>query len=318
MYHTIAIPAIIAFVVSLVAGPVMIGFLHKLKFGQYIREEGPKAHQKKSGTPTMGGLLFLVAFLVGVAAFIPGHMQVIPVVIMTFSFGLIGFLDDFIKVVMKRNLGLRAWQKSAMQALVTAAFAVYMVRFSVVGTAMKVPFIQQEIHLPVFLYVPLMFLVILGTVNGSNFTDGLDGLASSVTSVIVVALMVFEASQNAGIQPACSAMLGALLGFLWFNTFPAKVFMGDTGSLALGGFVASCAYLLKIPLFLPLIALIYVVEVGSVIIQVAYFKKTRKRVFKMAPIHHHFELSGWPETKVVSIFTVITAVMCLVGLLFFR
>ncbi len=311
MYISIALPAIIAFVVSLIAGPALIAFLHKLKFGQFIRDEGPKSHQKKSGTPTMGGILFLLAFLIGSVFFVRQSPKMIPVILVTLGFSLVGFLDDFIKVVMKRNLGLRAWQKFLLQAVITAFFAVYMVKYSGTGTRLALPIPGRSIQLHPLVYVPLLFLVILGTVNGSNFTDGLDGLASSVTAVITTFLLTVSAGFSGGIEPACSAMLGALLGFLWFNTYPAKVFMGDTGSLALGGFVASAAYMLGIPLLLPLIAIIYVAEVGSVMIQVAVYKKTRKRVFKMSPIHHHFELSGWPETRVVSIFTIVTAIACL-------
>ncbi len=315
MYYDIAVPALIAFVVTQILGPGMLSFLHRLKFGQYIREEGPKSHQKKSGTPTMGGVLFLTGLLVGCLFFFPSHPGTIPVVLVTFGFALIGFMDDFIKVVMKRNLGLTEKQKFFGQFLVAAAFAFYMVKFSGMGTDMIIPFTHGKTVDLGILYIPFLLFVILGTVNGSNFTDGLDGLASSVTAVIAVFLTVISASQGLGLEPVTGAMLGALLGFLCFNTNPAKVFMGDTGSLALGGFVASVSFMLKIPLFLPFIAFIYFIEVLSVIIQVAHYKRTKKRVFRMAPIHHHFELGGWPETKVVSMFMITTAVLCLIGML---
>ncbi len=315
MYDSIAIPALVAFFVTLILGPVVINFLHKLKFGQFIREEGPKSHQKKSGTPTMGGILFLIGILVGTAFYIPDHKKIIPILLMTLGFGLIGFLDDYIKVVMKRNLGLTPSQKMLGQIVITAVFAFYMVKYSGLGTGVILPFSGgKEFHLGL-LYIPILFVVVLGTVNGANFTDGLDGLAASVTTLIAVFLTVIAVGSKAGFHPILCAVIGALLGFLCFNTNPAKVFMGDTGSLALGGFVVSSAYLLKVPLFIPIVAFIYFIEVLSVIIQVAYYKRTKKRIFKMAPIHHHFELSGWPETKVVSIFSVVTAVLCFIGML---
>lgn len=315
MDHSIAIPALVAFFITLILGPGLISFLHKLKFGQFIREEGPESHLKKSGTPTMGGILFLVGILVGCAFYIPDYKRIIPVLFVTLGFGLIGFLDDYIKVVMKRNLGLTPAQKMLGQIVITAVFAFYMVNHSGLGTGVIIPFSGgKEWHLGI-LYIPVLFVVVLGTVNGANFTDGLDGLAASVTTLIAVFLTVIAVGTNAGIHPVICAVIGALLGFLCFNTHPAKVFMGDTGSLALGGFVVSTAYMLKIPLFIPIVAFIYFIEVLSVIIQVTYYKKTKKRIFKMAPIHHHFELSGWPETKVVSIFSIVTAVLCLISML---
>ena len=312
MNVSIAVPALIAFAVSLVTGPAMLSFLHRLKFGQYIREEGPRSHQKKSGTPTMGGVLILLSLLAGTVFFASANPRVVPVLLVTFGFGLIGFLDDYIKVVMKRNLGLTPIQKMGGQLLVSIAFSVYMLRFSGLDTCFRIPFTGGlRLELGIF-YVPVVIFIMLGTVNGANFTDGLDGLASSVTAVITVFLLAIAA--GSGLHPVIGAMLGALLGFLWFNTYPARVFMGDTGSLALGGFVVSSAFILQVPLYLPFIAFIYFIEVLSVIIQVSYYKRTKKRVFKMAPIHHHFELSGWPETKVVSIFTIVTAMLCLVAL----
>lgn len=313
MDYIIAIPALIAFVVTLLIGPWGIRILHQLKFGQTIRDEGPKWHQKKSGTPTMGGVLFLIGLLVGSLVFAGRYPKVIPVVLVTFGFGLVGFVDDFIKVVMKRNLGLTPIQKMAGQFVISILFAIYMVRFSGLGTDVIIPFTHGAAVDLGWLYIPILVFVLIGTVNGSNFTDGLDGLASSVTVVIAIFLTVVASANGHDLTPVTSAMIGALLGFLCFNTYPAKVFMGDTGSLALGTFVASTAYMLKMPFFLPIIAFIYFVEVLSVIIQVSYYKKTHKRIFKMAPIHHHFEMSGWPETKVVTIFTIVTAVLCLVG-----
>lgn len=314
MDHSIAISALLAFFTTLILGPGLIRFLHRLKFGQFIREEGPESHKKKSGTPTMGGVLFLVGILVGSIPFIPSCPKIIPVLLVTFAFGLIGFVDDFIKVVMKRNLGLTAAQKILAQLVVAILFGIYMLKFSGCGTEVLIPFTGKMLNLGI-LYVPVLVFVVVGTVNGANFTDGLDGLASSVTTLIAVFFTVVAVTGRFGIHPVSCAVIGALLGFLCFNTHPAKVFMGDTGSLALGGFVAAMAYMLKMPLFLPIVAFIYFAEVLSVIIQVAYFKRTKKRVFRMAPIHHHYELGGWPETKVVSIFTIVTAILCFIGML---
>ena len=313
MDRSIVIPALIAFAVTLITGPAVIRFMHRLKFGQYIREEGPKSHQKKSGTPTMGGVLFLIGLAAGSVFYIPHYPKVLPVLLTTLGFALVGFADDFIKVVMKRNLGLTALQKMLMQVVVSAAFAIYLIRFSGVGTEILIPFTGQSLNLG-WLYLPIVIFVLVGTVNGSNFTDGLDGLASSVTVGITIFLTISSVSFGAGLHPVTSAMLGGLLGFLCYNTYPAKIFMGDTGSLALGGFVASSAFLMRIPLLIPIIAFIYFIEVVSVIIQVFWFKRTGNRVFRMAPIHHHYELGGGPETKVVSIFTIVTAILCLIGM----
>ena len=315
MNQSIAIPALAAFFVTLILGPGLIKFLHRLKFGQFIREEGPESHLKKSGTPTMGGILFLIGILVCSVFYISDYPKIVPVLFVTLGFGLIGFLDDYIKVVMKRNLGLTPAQKMLGQIFITAVFAFYMVNYSGLGTEVIIPFTGGTMIDLGILYVPILFFVVLGTVNGANFTDGLDGLASSVTTLIAVFFTVIAVAARTDVHPVACAVIGALLGFLCFNTHPAKVFMGDTGSLALGGFVVSTAYMLQIPFFLPIVAFIYFVEVLSVIIQVAYYKRTKKRIFKMAPIHHHFELSGWPETKVVSIFSIVTAVLCLIGML---
>lgn len=312
MNRSMAIAALISFFVALALGPALIKYLHKLKFGQFIRDEGPESHMKKSGTPTMGGVLFLVALLAGSAFYVKDHKFILPILFVTIGFGVIGFLDDYIKVVMKRNLGLTAAQKMLGQIVITGVFAFYMVKFSGLGTDILIPFTGGKTLELGWLYIPILFFVVLGTVNGSNFTDGLDGLASSVTVIIAICFTVIASVGDTGIEPVTCAMIGALLGFLCFNTHPAKVFMGDTGSLALGGFVVATAYILKMPLFLPIIAFIYFIEVLSVIIQVSYYKKTKKRIFRMAPIHHHFELGGWPETKVVSIFMIVTAVLSFV------
>ncbi len=316
MSYSMIFSTLMAFFITLVLSPTMIKYLQKLKFGQFIRDEGPESHLKKSGTPTMGGLIFLVAILVVSFVYMKKYPDILPILFVTLGFGLIGFLDDYIKVVMKRSLGLTPIQKMLGQIVVTGVFAWYMVTKSGFGTKLMIPFTGGATVDLGILYVPLLFFIVLGTVNGANFTDGLDGLASSVTVLIATFFTVAAIGLGVtGILPITCATIGALLGFLVFNVYPARVFMGDTGSLALGGFVVSTAYMLNLPLFIPIVAFIYLLEVVSVIIQVSYYKKTKKRIFKMAPIHHHFELSGWPETKVVAIFSIATAVLCLFGLL---
>lgn len=312
--NDIILPVLIAFGVSVVLSPIVIPFLKKLKFGQFVRDDGPESHLKKSGTPTMGGLIILFSIVITSLFYAKDYPQIIPVLFSTLGFGLVGFLDDYIKVVMKRSLGLRAWQKMLGQIIITAIFAYYIYAHTDLGTQMLIPFTGKMVDIG-WLYYPLMFFVMLGTVNGANFTDGLDGLASSVTVLIATFFTVVAIGAGSGVAPITCATVGSLLGFLVYNVYPARVFMGDTGSLALGGFVASTAYVLRMPLIILIVAFIYFAEVLSVIIQVLYFKKTGKRVFKMAPIHHHFELSGWPETKVVAIFSIVTAILCLVGML---
>ena len=312
--NDIILPVLIAFGISVVLSPIVIPFLKKLKFGQFVRDDGPESHLKKSGTPTMGGLIILFSIVITSLFYAMDYPQIIPVLFSTLGFGLVGFLDDYIKVVMKRSLGLRAWQKMLGQIIITAIFAYYIYAHTDLGTQMLIPFTGKMVDIG-WLYYPLMFFVMLGTVNGANFTDGLDGLASSVTVLIATFFTVVAIGAGSGVAPITCATVGSLLGFLVYNVYPARVFMGDTGSLALGGFVASTAYVLRMPLIILIVAFIYFAEVLSVIIQVLYFKKTGKRVFKMAPIHHHFELSGWPETKVVAIFSIVTAILCLVGML---
>lgn len=313
---SIVLAVLISFVISAAAGPVIIPILRKLKVGQTVRDDGPQTHLKKNGTPTMGGIIFLLAVLVTSLIYAPHYPKVIPILFMTVGFGIVGFLDDFIKVVLHRSEGLTPAQKMAGQLVVTAVFAYYMVNISDVGLTMLVPFFPEiSINLG-WLSIPLLFFVVIGTVNGTNFTDGLDGLAASVTVMVAVFFSVVAIGTDAGIAPVTLAVAGGLMGFLLFNVYPASVFMGDTGSLALGGFVAATAYMLQMPIFLLIVGLIYLVEVLSVIIQVTYFKKTGgKRIFRMAPIHHHFELGGWSETRVVAVFSIVTAILCLVALI---
>ena len=308
-------PVFIAFAISVVLCPILIPLLKRLKFGQEVRDDGPKTHLKKEGTPTMGGVVILIAIAVTCLFYMKDYPEILPILFVTIGFGLIGFLDDFIKIVMKRSLGLRAWQKMLLQIVVAGVFSYYVVNYTDLNNEIIIPFTGKIVTLSNWAYVLLLMFVVVGTVNGSNFTDGLDGLASSVTALIATFFTVVAIGTGSGVAPVTCAAVGALLGFLVFNVYPAKVFMGDTGSLALGGFVAATAYMLKMPLFIVIVAFIYLAEVLSVIIQVVSFKTTGKRVFKMAPIHHHFELCGWPESKVVAIFDIVTALLCVLGLI---
>lgn len=316
MEYNFIVPVLISFTLSVILGPVVIPMLKKMKMRQTEREEGVQSHLKKAGTPTMGGVIILASIVLTSLFFIKDYPNIIPVVFVTLGFGLIGFLDDYLKVVMKRSDGLFPWQKMALQILVTAIFAFYVWKFTEIELAMLIPFTGGKYLNLGVLTIPMMFVVIIGTVNGVNFTDGLDGLASSVTVLVATFFTVVAIGTKSGVEPITCAVVGALLGFLLFNVYPASVFMGDTGSLALGGFVASTAYMMQMPLFIAIVGAIYLIEVLSVMIQVAYFKKTGgKRIFKMAPIHHHFELCGWSETKVVAVFSVVTAILCLIALM---
>ncbi len=302
---------ILAFTVTALSGPLLIPVLRRLKVGNTEREE-LKSHQKKTGTPTMGGLMFLLAIIVTSMFFISSYPKIIPILFVTVGYGVIGFFDDYLKVVLKRSDGLLAWQKMILEIVVTAVFAVYLYRFSDVPLTMLVPFSGGKYADFGWLALPILFLAVIGTVNGANFTDGLDGLASSVTVLIATFFSVVAVATNSGIEPITCAVVGALLGFLLFNVYPASVFMGDTGSLALGGFVAATAYMMQMPMFILIVGLIYWIEILSVMIQVGYFKMTHgKRFFRMAPIHHHFELGGWSETRVVAVFSIITTLLCL-------
>ena len=317
MDYKMVIPVLIAFGLSVLTGPIVIPILRRLKMGQTEREEGVKSHLKKAGTPTMGGVIILFASTMTSLIYVREYPKVIPVLFVTLGFGMIGFLDDYLKVVLKRSDGLMPMQKMALQIVVTAIFAFYIVKVAKVPLTMLVPFTGGKYYWDIgWLAIPVLFFAVIGTVNGVNFTDGLDGLASSVTVLVATFFTVVAMGNKSGIEPITCAVVGALLGFLLFNVYPASVFMGDTGSLALGGFVASAAYMLQMPLFIIIVGLIYLIEVLSVMIQVAYFKKTGgKRFFKMAPIHHHFELCGWSETRVVAVFSIVTAILCLIALL---
>lgn len=314
IYTMILFPVLISFILSVALCPVLIPFLRKLKFGQYVRDDGPQSHLKKQGTPTMGGILILLSIIITSLCFLKGRQDLLAVLFATVGFGIIGFLDDYIKVVMKRSMGLRAWQKIVAQLVVTAVFAFYIENVLQIGTTVYIPFLERYADLH-FIYYPFLFLVMLGTVNGVNLTDGLDGLVSSVTVLVAVFFTVVAIAAQSGLAPITCAVVGSLMGFLIYNVHPASVFMGDTGSLALGGFVAATALVLRMPLFILIVGIIYLAEAVSDIIQVTYFKLTGgKRFFKMAPLHHHFELCGWSETKIVAVFSIVTALACLIGL----
>ena len=318
------ISLIITFIVSIILGIIIIPILRKLKVGQIERDDGPKSHLKKQGTPTMGGIIIIIAMLlvaIGICIYftINGQItiahKILPVLLLTLGFGMIGFIDDFKKLVLKNTKGLKPSYKMLGLLIISVAYVIYLIYVLKIGTQTYIPIWKQYIDLPIYLYIPFAILVILGTTNAVNLTDGIDGLASSVSAIILTCLTVIGIMFG---QPEISVfgsiVIGAVLGFLMFNLHPAKVFMGDTGSLLLGGVISAIALYLKMPLLLLLIAIIPVIETISVIIQVLYFKKTGKRVFKMTPIHHHFELSGWTENKVVVIFSVITLIVCVIGL----
>lgn len=311
----VVLALLIAFAISVLLSPFVIPFLRRLKIGNTEREEGVKAHLKKNGTPTMGGLIILISVLITSLMFITRYPRIIPILFLTLGFGLIGFLDDYLKVVLKRSDGLMPKQKFLLQIVVTTIFVIYILVVDPDCLKILIPFTSGMYFDCKWITVPLVYGVVLGTVNGVNFTDGLDGLATGVTTMVAVFFTVVSIGMKAEIEPITAAVTGALLGFLMFNSHPAKVFMGDTGSLALGGFVAGTAYVLQIPILIPVFGFIYMLEVISVMIQVTYFKKTGgKRFFKMAPIHHHFELCGWSETQIVALFTVVTALLCLICL----
>lgn len=313
------IAVVMAFLISALAGLLLIPLLTRLKFGQEIREEGPKWHQKKSGTPTMGGIMFIIAFVITVliVPFICGsssHLKdIIVISLAALSFGAIGFLDDYIKVILKRNLGLTAKQKFSLQVLVSLVFTTLLVSFGVIDMSVLIPFTGKYVNIG-YLVIPLDILVMLATVNSVNLTDGLDGLAATVTIIVsgFFALAAAKLGDNA-VLTVSAALLGGLIGFLIYNKYPAKVFMGDTGSLFLGGVLSAVAVYMGNPFILLIVGFAYVSESLSVIIQVAYFKKTGKRIFKMSPIHHHFEMCGYNEKKIVVLFSLVTLVLCFIG-----
>ncbi len=313
----------IAFIVAAISGLFLIPFLHKVKFGQEIREEGPSWHKKKSGTPTMGGFIFIVATIIGVIVgifatsigeYFEDIQSILAILVAALGFGAIGFLDDYIKVILKRNLGLRAGQKFALQFLVALIFAVWLSVSGLVDTEVAIPFTDFTVELGYFIYIPFVILVMLAAVNSVNLTDGLDGLAGFITLFVALFYMISSNIKGVSVVSVFAASLtGGILGFLIYNKYPARVFMGDTGSLFLGGAVSAMAIFMKNPLVLLIVGFLYVAEALSVIIQVTYFKKTGKRIFKMSPIHHHFEMCGWSEKKIVVVFSAVTIMLCILG-----
>ena len=312
IYFIIAV--LCSFALSALLAPVIIPLLRRLKVGQTEREE-LKSHQIKAGTPTMGGFIFLIPIVITSVCFLGKYPKILPALGVMLGFAAIGFCDDFLKVIKRNKDGLLPKQKMVLQILVTLAFGIYLwMDQGIRAFDLLIPFSGGHyLHIGYFA-LPIFFIAVIGTVNGTNFTDGVDGLLGTVTIPVAIFFCIASFVKKGGIEPLALAVFGALLGFLMFNVYPAKVIMGDTGSLALGGFVAASAYLLKMPLFIVLVGFIYLLEVISVILQVTYFKKTGgKRIFRMAPIHHHFELGGWSETRVVAIFTIVTTLLCLIG-----
>lgn len=315
MINDSIVALLISFTCTAVCCPLLIPVLYKFKFGQQVRDDGPQAHLKKSGTPTMGGIMILLGIIAGSLFYINKYTLVLPVLLFTVAYGVIGFLDDFLKIKKRKSEGLKSLHKFILQIILTALF-VYYLHVQKTADTMLIPFTGSlstgyMLHTGIF-FIPLVFFIVLGIDNGVNFTDGVDGLCTCVTIIVSIFFGVIAIRENIMISPVIGAVIGSLTGFLIYNTNPAKVFMGDTGSLALGGFVASTALVMQLPLFIAIVGFIYLIEVVSVIIQVGYFKATKgKRFFKMAPIHHHFELSGWSETKVVTIFSIVTAILSL-------
>ncbi len=312
----IVFPMILAFAVSYLSGKKLIPFLRKIKAGQTEREDGPQSHLKKTGTPNMGGLMILLGF--GVACISAAFRQpgVLPIVFLTFGFGAVGFADDYLKVVKKRQMGLSAKQKMLLQLGIGFLFTVYMRFGHSIPLALKVPFFPGVILHLGYIGVPFLLFVLIATVNGTNLNDGVDGMSSCVTIAVALFFTISALMTKTPVTAAGGAMIGALLGFLIHNAHPAKVFMGDTGSLALGGFVTGIAYMQQFGLMIPIVGFIYLLEVVSVIIQVVYYRKTGgKRFFRMAPIHHHFELGGWSEVQVVAVFTIVTVLLGAAALL---
>lgn len=306
-----------SFLLSIILGPIVLPILRKVKAGQTVREDGPEAHLKKNGTPTMGAFIYLLSAGIVSAFFMKSYPQIVSILLLTLAFAVIGFIDDYIKVVLKRSEGLTAFQKFSLQIIAALVYAIYLYKNASYSFDSLIPFLgERTVNFGIF-SIPICVFIILGTVNGSNFTDGVDGLETTVTLAIMTFFLVAGLSIDKGVAILPAIFIGALLGFLMFNVNKAMVFMGDTGSLALGGLVTGLAFALHLELYLPLIALIYFVEVLSVIIQVLYFKATHgKRIFRMAPIHHHFELGGWAEAKVVAVFATITLVCGLITLFF--
>lgn len=314
---------LLSFAISIILGLIIIPILKKLKVGQIERDDGPKSHLKKQGTPTMGGVIIaLTIFIVCMGLYVKYSVSeanvaknILPLLFVTIGFGLVGFVDDFKKLVLKNTKGLKPIYKMLGLLIIAVAYTLFLTNVLKIGTATYIPFLKIYINMPIWLYIPFAIFVLLGTTNAVNLTDGIDGLATTVTTIILA--FFTTAGIILGVKEIVlvgATLVGACLGFLLFNLHPAKVFMGDTGSLLLGGAIAGIALYLKMPIILVIVALVPVIETISVMLQVTYYKKTGKRIFKMAPIHHHFELSGWSENKVVSVFSIITLILCVIGI----
>lgn len=315
----------LTFAITVILSFIIIPILRRRKVGQIERDDGPQSHLKKQGTPTMGGIIIILSMIivcVGLFFYYTKYRpeptiakNILPLLITSVGFGLIGFIDDFKKLVLKNTKGLSPTAKMIGLLIIAVGYTIYLTNVLKIGTDIYIPFAKTSIVLPIWLYIPLAILVMLGTTNAINLTDGIDGLSSSVTTIILTCLtviaIIFDIKE---VTLFGSALAGACLGFLLFNLYPSKVMMGDTGSLCLGGAVAAMALYLKMPLLLLIIALVPILETLSVMIQVAHFKRTGNRVFKMAPLHHHFELSGWKENKVVSVFSIVTLIACIIGI----
>ena len=309
-----------SFLLTIVASLIIIPILKKIKIGQIERTDGPQSHLKKQGTPTMGGIIFILAIIICTIGcyFYQNSTNVLNsvlIILLTTGFGIVGFIDDFKKLVLKNTKGLKPSYKMIGLFLISTVYTLFIIRLSRYGTDLIIPIIKKEITLPIILYIPFAMFVMLGTTNAVNLTDGIDGLATSVSSIIIACLTVIAIINSVDeIVILGIIVVGSLLGFLIFNLHPARIFMGDTGSLFLGGLISAVALYLKVPLILIIIAIIPIIETLSVMIQVSYYKKTGNRIFKMAPIHHHFELSGWNENKIVRVFSVITLIACVLGI----
>ena len=303
--------------VCLILGPIVIPALRRLKFGQSVRDDGPQSHLQKQGTPTMGGVMFFVSLFIGTVFWVKGDLSILYLLLFAMGFGVIGMMDDYIKIVKHRSLGLTAKQKMIGQFGLSAVLLLVGMLFFGVDSTVNIPFVNVNWNMGI-LYIPFFLVLAIGTTNAVNLTDGLDGLAAGTTLVVSVGYVIIAAMAG---KMTCAvfatAVAGTCLGFLVFNHYPAKIFMGDTGSLMLGGAVAGLAIMTDTEFLLPIIGIIYVAEVISDIIQVSVYKATKKRVFRMAPLHHHFELGGWSEWKVVSVFWTVTAVAALLCVLLF-
>ena len=317
---------LISFVITVILSIFIIPILRKLKVGQIEREDGPQSHLKKQGTPTMGGIIIIIAIIIVCVGlyiyYTSGRAEpevaknIIPLLLVTVGFGVVGLIDDLKKLVFKNTKGLKPIYKMIGLLIISVAYTLYLSNVLEIGTDIYIPFMKEFITLPLWLYIPFAIVVMLAATNAINLTDGIDGLSSSVTTIIVTCLTVIAIIFNIKeVALFGSAIAGICLGFLLFNLYPSKVMMGDTGSLLLGGAVAAMALYLKMPLLLLIIAIVPVLETLSVMIQVAHYKRTGNRIFKMAPLHHHFELCGWKENKIVSVFSLVSLLAAMVGLM---